>query len=75
MVDSSTLIPSNREPALKTRDIATLTNPHLPLSNNGYNPPLRQKMQVVDNADFFLGDFPCYFFQLNFTVLFTEAKL
>jgi len=32
-------------------------------------------MQVVDNADFFLGDFPCYFFQLNFTVLFTEAKL
>jgi hypothetical protein len=41
-----------------------------------YNPPpLRQKIQVVDNADFLSGDFPCYFFRLNFTVLFTEAKL
>jgi hypothetical protein len=30
---------------------------------------------VVDNADFFSGDFPCYFFRLNFTVPLTEAKL
>jgi hypothetical protein len=33
-------ISSNREAALKTRDIPTLTNPHLPLNNNGSNPPL-----------------------------------
>jgi hypothetical protein len=32
-------IPSNREAALKTRDIPTLTNSYLPLSNNGCNPP------------------------------------
>jgi hypothetical protein len=33
-------ITSNHLAPLKTRDIPTLTNPHLPLSNNGYNPPL-----------------------------------
>jgi hypothetical protein len=33
-------IPSNPQVALKTRDIPTLTNPHLPLNNNGSNPPL-----------------------------------
>ena len=29
-----------RKGTLKTRDIPTLTNPHLPLNNNGCNPPL-----------------------------------
>jgi hypothetical protein len=32
-------IPSNPQVALKTRDIPTLTNSHLLLNNNGYNPP------------------------------------
>jgi hypothetical protein len=29
---------------LKTRDIPTLTNPHLLLNNNGYNPPLLRQI-------------------------------
>ena len=32
-------ITSNHLAPLKTRDIPTLTNPHLHFSNNGYNPP------------------------------------
>ena len=33
-------ITSNHLAPLKTRDIPTLTKPHLPLNNNGSNPPL-----------------------------------
>jgi hypothetical protein len=39
-------ITSNHLATLKTREIPTLTNPHLLLSNNGCNPPSPQTVFV-----------------------------
>jgi len=41
-------IPSNRMETLKTRDIPTLTNPHVPLNNNGCNPPLSARSLIFN---------------------------
>src|SRR5579859_5997179 len=43
-------IPSNHLARLKTRDIPALTNPHLLLSNNGYNPPLSARFPTTNLA-------------------------
>jgi hypothetical protein len=50
---------------LKTRDIPTLTNPHLPLSNNGYNPPLSAILKLYGPERFNLSE--------SLTLIFTGA--